>query len=29
VPFEEAPAAFRELDAHPETSVKLGIRFGA
>jgi threonine dehydrogenase-like Zn-dependent dehydrogenase len=29
VPFEEAPAAFRELDARPETSVKLGIRFGA
>jgi threonine dehydrogenase-like Zn-dependent dehydrogenase len=29
VPFAEAPAAFREIDAHPETSVKLGIRFDA
>jgi threonine dehydrogenase-like Zn-dependent dehydrogenase len=28
VPFEESPEAFREIDAHPETSVKLGIRFG-
>jgi threonine dehydrogenase-like Zn-dependent dehydrogenase len=28
VPFEEAPAAYRRIDADPSTSVKLGVRFG-
>jgi threonine dehydrogenase-like Zn-dependent dehydrogenase len=28
VPFEDAAAAYRSIDEHPERSVKLGIRFG-
>ena len=29
VPFEESPAAFRMIDEHPETCIKLGVRFDA
>jgi len=28
VPFEESAAAYRQIDEHPETCVKLGVRFG-
>lgn len=28
VPFEDAIAAYREIDEHPERSIKLGVRFG-
>jgi threonine dehydrogenase-like Zn-dependent dehydrogenase len=27
VPFEESVEAYREIDEHPERSIKLGIRF--
>lgn len=27
VPFEESAAAYRQIDEHPETCVKLGVRF--
>jgi threonine dehydrogenase-like Zn-dependent dehydrogenase len=27
VPFDDAVAAYREIDEHPERSVKLGVRF--
>jgi threonine dehydrogenase-like Zn-dependent dehydrogenase len=27
VPFEECVEAYREIDEHPERSIKLGIRF--
>jgi len=28
VDFDDVVAAYREIDAHPERSVKLGVRFG-
>lgn len=28
VPFEQAAEAYREIDEHPERSIKLGVRFG-
>jgi threonine dehydrogenase-like Zn-dependent dehydrogenase len=28
VPFEQSAEAYREIDEHPERSIKLGIRFG-
>jgi threonine dehydrogenase-like Zn-dependent dehydrogenase len=28
VPFERSPEAYREIDEHPERSVKLGVSFG-
>jgi threonine dehydrogenase-like Zn-dependent dehydrogenase len=28
VPFQESVEAYREIDEHPERSIKLGIRFG-
>lgn len=28
VPFEDAEEAYRDIDEHPERSIKLGIRFG-
>jgi hypothetical protein len=27
VPFEESAEAYRQIEAHPETCVKLGVRF--
>ncbi|MBI3972322.1 MAG: zinc-binding alcohol dehydrogenase [Chloroflexi bacterium] len=29
VSFDEAPEIYRQIDTHPETSIKLGIRFGS